>query len=198
MEKILLNYVALPVTAGLLLFGCATNPETPTQETETETSEEGKVMEVGDSTATGEVSTTGNLITVVQSQPNLSTLVKAIEAANLTTMLQGPGTYTIFAPTNDAFSALPAGELDNLLRPENKAELVQLLQYHVVPSVVVASDLKSVHNIKTVQGGRAKISTEGNDILLDEAKVITPDITASNGVIHVVDKVLLPPAETGN
>ncbi len=190
--------MALLVTAGLTFFSCATNPDTDTTTDNSEPIAEDQVMETGDSTTTADTQTAGNLIAVIKTQPNLSRFLRTIEAANLTTMLQGPGTYTIFAPTNDAFAALPAGKLESLLMPENKTELVKLLQYHIVPSVVMSSDLKSVQHIKTAQGGHAKITTESDKLLIDDAQIVTPDLAAANGVIHVVDKVRMPPANKEN
>lgn len=122
-----------------------------------------------------------------------STLLRAAEAAGLIDMLSGEGPFTIFAPTDDAFAKLPAGKLDALLEPENKDQLVELLTFHVVPNDVTAEDMAgSMTELKTVQGGLIEIDSAGRMTKVEHAAVIQPDIEASNGVIHVIDKVILP------
>ncbi len=133
-----------------------------------------------------------------------TTLVAAVKAAGLVDTLKGPGPFTVFAPTNEAFAALPAGTVDTLLKPENKATLTKVLTYHVVPgkwdaaaiSKMIA-DGKGSATIKTVEGGTLTAKSSGGKVMLTDEKggtatVTTPDVYQSNGVIHVVDKVLLP------
>ncbi|MCA0328833.1 MAG: fasciclin domain-containing protein, partial [Actinobacteria bacterium] len=116
--------------------------------------------------------------------------VAAVGAAGLAETLSGPGPFTVFAPTNEAFAALPAGLLDKLLLPENKDVLTQILTYHVVAAEVPSSAVEA-GKVKTVEGTEATITTEGG-IAIDGAKVVTADVEASNGVIHVIDKVIVP------
>ncbi|MCL6480234.1 MAG: fasciclin domain-containing protein [Firmicutes bacterium] len=122
-----------------------------------------------------------------------TTLVKALEAAGLVETLKGKGPFTVFAPTDEAFAKLPAGTLDALLKPENKARLTAILTYHVVPGKLLAADVVKQSNLKTVQGGSLRVSIKaGSNVLLDNARVVKTDILCSNGVIHVIDSVVLP------
>jgi uncharacterized surface protein with fasciclin (FAS1) repeats len=122
------------------------------------------------------------------------TLAAAINAAGLTETLEGPGPFTVFAPTDAAFAKLPAGTVDNLLKPENKAQLAAILTYHVVPGAVTAAEMVKLTEAKTVSGKMVAVHTTGNSVMVDNAHVVTTDIAASNGVIHVIDTVLLPPS----
>ena len=123
---------------------------------------------------------------------NFKTLVAAVQAAGLVDTLKGAGPFTVFAPTDEAFAKLPAGTVDDLLKPENKDKLVAILTYHVVPGKVMAADLAGKETkAKTVQGSEVTIS--GKDgVTVDGAKVIKADIVTDNGVIHVIDAVILP------
>lgn len=124
-----------------------------------------------------------------------STLVAAVKAGDLVDTLKGDGPFTVFAPTNDAFAKLPAGTVETLLKPENKDQLVAVLTYHVVAGKVMASDVVSLSEAETVQGGKLAIRvTDDGDVMINRSKVIKADVAASNGVIHVIDTVLLPPA----
>lgn len=122
-----------------------------------------------------------------------NTLVKAVEAAGLVDTLKSPGPFTVFAPTDAAFAKLPAGTLDDLLKPENKEKLKAILLYHVVPGKVTARQAMKLHEAKTAEGKELKISTKGGKVMVNNATVIKPDVMATNGVIHVIDTVLLPP-----
>ncbi|MDH3263748.1 MAG: fasciclin domain-containing protein [Paracoccaceae bacterium] len=122
---------------------------------------------------------------------SFTTLVAAVEAAGLVETLKGEGPFTVFAPTDEAFAALPAGTVENLLLPENKDQLVAILTYHVVPGKVMSGDLSNGMMAATAQGGEVTIMTEGG-VMVNDANVVTADIEASNGVIHVIDKVILP------
>lgn len=124
---------------------------------------------------------------------DFSTLVAAVTAADLVDTLKGEGPFTVFAPTDAAFAALPAGTVDELLKPENKDQLVSVLTYHVVPGKVMSSDLTEGMTAKTVQGGEVTFTLDGG-AKIDGASIVTPDIEASNGVIHVIDTVIIPPA----
>jgi uncharacterized surface protein with fasciclin (FAS1) repeats len=121
------------------------------------------------------------------------TLAAALTAAGLVDTLKGPGPFTVFAPTDEAFAKLPAGTLDNLLKPENKDKLTAILTYHVVPGEVMASDVVNLKNAKTVNGKMLNFSKMGDKVMANDATITTTDIVASNGVIHVVDSVILPP-----
>jgi uncharacterized surface protein with fasciclin (FAS1) repeats len=123
---------------------------------------------------------------------NFSTLVAAVKAAGLAETLSGSGPFTVFAPTNAAFEKLPAGTVEKLLKPENKGQLVKVLTYHVVPGKVMAKDVVKLNKATTVEGSDVAIAVSGGTVTVDNAKVIKTDINSSNGVIHVIDTVILP------
>jgi uncharacterized surface protein with fasciclin (FAS1) repeats len=123
----------------------------------------------------------------------LSTLVAAVKAGDLVDVLKGDGPFTVFAPTNDAFAKLPAGTVETLLKPENKAQLVAVLTYHVVAGKVYSKDLSDGMTAKTVQGADVKISLKDGKAMVNNATVTTADIEATNGIVHVIDTVILPP-----
>ncbi|MBZ0123756.1 MAG: fasciclin domain-containing protein [Roseovarius sp.] len=122
---------------------------------------------------------------------SFTTLVAAVQAAGLVDTLKGEGPFTVFAPTDDAFAALPDGTVEDLLKPENKDKLTAILTYHVVPGKVMSSDLSNNMMAATVQGGEVTIMTDGG-VRVDGASVVQADIEASNGVIHVIDGVIMP------
>jgi uncharacterized surface protein with fasciclin (FAS1) repeats len=122
---------------------------------------------------------------------SFTTLVAAVEAAGLVETLKGEGPFTVFAPTDDAFAALPEGTVESLLLPENKDQLIAILTYHVVPGKVMSTDLSNNMMAPTVQGSDVTIMTEGG-VTVNGANVVTADIETSNGVIHVIDAVILP------
>ncbi len=123
---------------------------------------------------------------------SFKTLLAAIDAAELKSTLQGDGPFTVFAPTDEAFAKLPPGTVDDLLKPENKEKLRAVLTYHVVPGKVMAADVVKVPSAKTVQGQELKVDASGGGVKIDGATVTKADIEASNGVIHVIDAVVLP------
>jgi uncharacterized surface protein with fasciclin (FAS1) repeats len=123
----------------------------------------------------------------------LKTLAAALDGAGLVSILKGPGPFTVFAPTDAAFAKLPAGTVDDLLKPENKAQLTAILTYHVVPGRVMAADVAQLTEAKTVNGEMVKVRADGGSVMVNDAKVTAADVTASNGVIHVIDTVILPP-----
>jgi uncharacterized surface protein with fasciclin (FAS1) repeats len=135
-----------------------------------------------------------NLVALAAANGSFKTLTAALKAADLTATLEGTGPFTIFAPNDQAFAALPQEALQELLKPENKALLVKILTYHVVPGKVTSADLKS-GAVKSIEGGsiNVKVDPATGVSLNNDAKVVQPDIQASNGVIHVIDKVILPP-----
>lgn len=176
--------VAAGLTASLLvLAACGGDDEDTTATT---------VAAAADTTtaATDTPPATGDIVAVASANPDFSTLVAAVSAAGLVETLQGTGPFTVFAPTNDAFAALPEGLVDALLLPENKDTLVKILTYHVLPAKVMAADV-AAGQVATVEGGSLTITTDGGVKIFD-ANVIATDVEASNGVIHVIDQVLVP------
>jgi uncharacterized surface protein with fasciclin (FAS1) repeats len=133
-----------------------------------------------------------DIVDTAVSAGNFNTLVAAVKAAGLVDTLKGDGPFTVFAPTDAAFAALPAGTVENLLKPENKEQLIAVLTYHVVPGKVMSGDIagKSLE-VKTVQGSMVDVNAT-NGVMVDGATVVAADIEASNGVIHVIDQVILP------
>jgi uncharacterized surface protein with fasciclin (FAS1) repeats len=123
---------------------------------------------------------------------SFKTLVAAVQAAGLVDTLKGKGPFTVFAPTDEAFAKLPKGTVEDLLKPENKAKLVAVLTYHVVPGKVMAADVVKLKEAKTVQGQSVKIVVADGKVKVDAANVVKTDIETSNGVIHVIDAVILP------
>ena len=137
----------------------------------------------------------GDIVETAVSAGSFTTLAKALTAADLVSTLKGAGPFTVFAPTDEAFAKLPAGTLENLLKPENKAMLRRVLTYHVVSGKVMAADVVKVTSAKAVSGDTLSINARGNAVMVDKARVVKTDIAASNGVIHVIDSVLLPPSK---
>ncbi len=121
-----------------------------------------------------------------------NTLAAALKAAGLVETLKGHGPFTVFAPTDDAFKKLPAGTVEELLKPENKGKLTKILTYHVVPGKVAAADVVKLSKAKTVEGSEVKISVSEGKVMVDNAHVVATDVAASNGIIHVIDAVILP------
>jgi uncharacterized surface protein with fasciclin (FAS1) repeats len=164
---------ALAIATALTLSACGNDEEMATEEVAAETMSPGTIVDVA--VAAG----------------NFTTLVAAVTAAELVETLSGAGPFTVFAPTDEAFAALPAGVLDALLLPENKALLAKILTYHVVSGMVMAADVAD-GDVATVEGSKIKLSTMGG-VSVNGAKVIAADVAASNGVIHAIDAVILPP-----
>lgn len=123
---------------------------------------------------------------------SFNTLVAAVQAADLVETLKGEGPYTVFAPTDEAFAKLPEGTIDDLLKPENKEKLQAILLYHVVPGKVMASDVVNLSSAKTANDMNLSVMVDGKTVKINEAQVIQTDIMTSNGVIHVIDTVLIP------
>lgn len=133
-----------------------------------------------------------NVVEIAAGNEDFSTLVAAVTAAGLAETLSGDGPFTIFAPTNEAFAKLPAGTVEDLLKPENKAKLAAILTYHVVPGKVMAADVAGLSKATTVQGGDVSIKSKRDTVTINGAKVTATDIVGTNGVIHVIDTVILP------
>ncbi len=132
-----------------------------------------------------------NIVEIASGNKDFTTLVAAVVAAGLAETLSGDGPFTVFAPTNEAFAKLPAGTVEELIKPENKEKLAAILTYHVVAGKALSSDLSDGQSIKTVNGQEVKVSN-GDNVKVDGAIVTTPDLEASNGVIHVIDSVIMP------
>ncbi len=175
------------IAALLFLSGCssdseeATAPATSAAPTESAAASEPAMTEEP-----------GTIVEVAAANPDFETLVAAVTAAGLVETLSGEGPFTVFAPTDDAFDALPAGVLDALLLPENKDALTSILTYHVVAGEVMAADVTE-GDVETVEGSAIAITTPDNSVVInDSATVVAVDVDASNGVIHVIDAVLIP------
>lgn len=174
MTKVRRGVIAGLVIAGLLtLSACGSDNADTASETMTEET------------------TVGTIVDVAVGAGNFTTLVAAVTAADLVETLSGEGPFTVFAPTDEAFAALPAGVLDALLLPENKATLAKILTYHVVAGKVMAADVTD-SDVATVEGQTIKLATMGG-VTVNGAAVVAADVAASNGVIHAIDAVILPP-----
>ena len=164
--------IAAALAAALTLSACGSDSDTATETMTEETS-------------------VGTVVDVASADGSFATLVAAVTAADLVETLSGTGPFTVFAPTDEAFAALPEGVLDALLLPENKAVLAQILTYHVVSGMVMAADVKD-GDVATVEGQTIKLST-AEGVTVNGATVVVADVAASNGVIHAIDAVILPP-----
>jgi len=164
--------IAAALAAALTLSACGSDSDTASETMTEETS-------------------VGTIVDVASADGSFATLVAAVTAADLVETLSGAGPFTVFAPTDEAFAALPEGVLDALLLPENKAVLAQILTYHVVSGMVMAADVKD-GDVATVEGQTIKLST-AKGVTVNGATVVVADVAASNGVIHAIDAVILPP-----
>ena len=190
---------AVAVAAALALSACGDDADdavddatsaAPAEATEEMTEEATEEMTDEATEEMTEEAAGGTIVDVAAGNSDFTTLVAAVEAAGLAETLSGEGPFTVFAPTNEAFEALPEGVLDALLLPENQETLVSILTYHVVPGAVT-SDMITAGDVATVQGDPVTLATEGG-VTVNEATVVTADVAASNGVIHAIDAVLLP------
>ncbi|GAA4387589.1 fasciclin domain-containing protein [Hymenobacter koreensis] len=192
---------ALLAVAALSLSSCgdtATTTETTT-DTATTTTVEGDTTAMDASTASNGVMVGGammtpdkDIVTNAIASADHTTLVAAVKAADLVATLQGPGPFTVFAPTNAAFNALPAGTVDGLLKPESKDKLTKVLTFHVVPGALKAADLTDGQELTTVAGEKLKVTLKDGKAMINGATVEIADVVSSNGVTHVVNQVLLP------
>jgi uncharacterized surface protein with fasciclin (FAS1) repeats len=140
----------------------------------------------------GKAAKTSDIVDTAVAAGSFRTLTAAVQAAGLVETLKGKGPFTVFAPTDEAFAKLPAGTVESLLKPENKQKLVAVLTYHVVPGNVQAKDVVKLKEAKTVQGQALTIDAKGGSVTVDGANVVKTDIACTNGVIHVIDSVVLP------
>ncbi len=186
MKKLLLFPILLAIGAMLASCGGESKTEGETDTTATDSTEE--MVEPTEAEAVEAKS----IVTLAQETENLATLVKALQAAGLVEALSGEGPFTVFAPTNEAFAALGT-TLDDLLKPENKEKLAGILKYHVVSGKVMSTDLTDGQKAATLNGAEITISTKDGVKLNDKATVTAADVAASNGVVHIIDAVILPP-----
>ncbi len=184
MKKQLLTFIAITVIATTIV-SCG---DTATKTDDTATA---PVTDTVMETPVTPVETK-DIVDIAIGSPDHTTLVAAVTAAGLVETLKGTGPFTVFAPTNIAFNALPAGTVDGLLKPEQKAALTNILTYHVVAGAVKAADLKDGQKVKTLQGEELTVSIKEGKVMINGATVTAADLTGSNGVVHVVDGVLMP------
>jgi len=178
MNKKKMGALAFAATATILVAGCSSSTTTTAETPPASSPMESASM------------ASGTVVEVASGNPDFTTLVAAVEAAGLAETLNAAGPYTVFAPTNEAFEALPAGTVEKLLKPANKEALTKILTYHVLSSKVMAADVKD-GKVATVEGGELTLDTM-NGVKVNNAKVVSADVAASNGVIHVIDTVLVP------
>jgi uncharacterized surface protein with fasciclin (FAS1) repeats len=184
MQKNFFNLLAAVLFTSATFIACNNGGEKkPAEDTATVVKEE---------TVESKMDAPKDIVDVAAASADHTTLVAAVQAAGLVETLKGAGPFTVFAPTNAAFSALPAGTVEGLLKPEKKADLTNILTYHVVAGSVKAADLKDGQVVKTLQGGELTVSIKDGKVMINGANVTTADLTTSNGVIHVIDAVLMP------
>ena len=175
-----ISKILMAVAISSTSFMACKDPETKTEVAKTEVAKEEVKAPAKD------------VVDIAIGSADHSTLVTAVTAAGLVETLKGAGPFTIFAPTNAAFAALPKGAVDGLLKPESKAALTNVLTYHVVSGSVKAADLKDGQKVKTLQGEELTVSIKDGKVKINGANVTTADLAGSNGVIHVIDAVLMP------
>ncbi len=183
--------VAVAAAAALTLAACSSSSDDTTN-SDPAASEAAAVVDEAESEMASEAPAgAGTIVDIASTTDGFGTLVAAVQAAGLGETLAGEGPFTVFAPTDEAFAALPAGLVDALLLPENKDALTKILTYHVVPGTVMAADITD-GDVATVEGQNVTLST-ADGVTVNGAKVVQADIVADNGVIHVIDAVILPP-----
>lgn len=174
------------------LMAAATSCSNDSSTTETKDSTTTTAEVPATTVDSGAATANKNVVETAIASPDHSTLVAAVQAAGLAETLSGTGPFTVFAPTNAAFDKLPKGTVDGLLKPEKKDDLTKILTYHVVPGSLKAADLTDGQKLKTVQGEELTVSVKDGKVMIDGANVTAADLTASNGVIHVIDAVVMP------
>ncbi len=181
-----LPFAAVALAAGLVLAGCSSSSDSTAASASPTMASSEEAMASSEAPAAA-----GDIIDIASTTKGFSTLAAAVTAAGLVDTLKGTGPFTVFAPTDAAFAALPAGVLDALLLPENKDALVKILTYHVVSGAVMSGDIAD-GEVATVEGQKVTLST-ANGVTVNDATVVQADVVGSNGVIHAIDAVLLPP-----
>lgn len=191
----------LSLSSAVALSACSAEEEANTTSEVPSATEQTADATSGESateteTASSEDAASDNILVVASKNGSFETLTKAIEAAELTETLSGEGPFTVFAPTDEAFAALPEGAVEELMKPENKDKLVKILTYHVVPAEVTSAKI-TPGEVTTVEGSAVDVKVDGDKVKVEKAMVTQPDIKASNGVIHVIDAVMMPPEAEG-
>jgi uncharacterized surface protein with fasciclin (FAS1) repeats len=187
-----IKIVSVALLAALTLSACSSNDKDENLETPIDAVEQTDSNMGSDNSNTdgSNMAMAATVVDLALGNENLTTLVAALQAAGLVETLQGAGPFTVFAPNNEAFAALPAGVLEALLLPENKDTLVKILTYHVLPGNVKAADVRD-GDVASVQGGTVKLGTM-NGVTVNNANVVNPDNSSNNGVVHIIDAVILP------
>lgn len=191
LNKMKLSKVCFATVLGLLLIGNAAFAQCSSNSRKSHKVHRASYTEDRSSARTSRSYGERDIVELAASSHDLSTLVAAVKAAGLVETLQGKGPFTVFAPTNNAFAALPDGTVESLLKPENKEKLIQILTYHVVPGRIEANDLSS-GSVASVEGSKIKVSVGENAVKINDAVVIDANNRAVNGVVHVIDRVILP------
>ncbi|RPI87655.1 MAG: fasciclin domain-containing protein [Chloroflexi bacterium] len=199
-KHILSLLVLLSLALSACAPGAASTPdqaeEALLQETQnmepTPTQMEESLPDTGSTEEPAQTPAPGDIIDIASADGRFTTLVAAVQAAGLVEALKSEGPFTVFAPTDEAFSKLPEGTLDELLMPENSDQLENILLYHVVEGKVMAEDVVKLESVETLAGQAVQVEVMGDEVMINDAKVIITDIETSNGVIHVIDTVLLP------
>ncbi len=195
MKKNFLSLVMVTAASAVMFMACnEQKTETTTTMEDSSAMASDKMMpeETGVMVGGANMVPSKNIVENAAGSADHTTLVAAVTAAGLGETLSGTGPFTVFAPTNEAFSKLPAGTVDNLLKPENKGDLTGILTYHVVPGALKAADLTDGQKLKTVNGKELTVSVKDGKVMIDGATVTTADVISSNGVTHVIDAVVLP------
>ena len=197
MKKTFLSYMLAASASVLMLSSC--NNEKKSEDATVISSDTTKMAEkpkmneeAGVMVGGAKMVPSKNIVENAAGSADHTTLVAAVKAAGLAETLSGAGPFTVFAPTNEAFAKLPAGTVDNLIKPEMKKDLINVLTYHVVPGALKAADLKDGMKLKTVQGKELMVSVKDGKVMVNGATVTTADVISSNGVTHVIDGVLMP------
>lgn len=196
-KKLFPFFLAAAISTTLIACGDSTSTETTSNADSSKMSSETKMeeqptTEQGVMVGGAMMVASKDIVDNAAGSADHTTLVAAVKAAGLVETLKGAGPFTVFAPTNEAFNKLPAGTVDNLLKPEMKKDLTGVLTYHVVSGALKAADLKDGQVLKTVQGGDLTVSVKDGKVMINGATVSIADVISSNGVTHVVDGVLLP------
>lgn len=194
MQKRFFSVVAATCLSAFVFTACnnEAKEEEKMADTTTATTEAKPMEEAGVMVGGANMVPSKDIVDNAASSADHTTLVAAVKAAGLVETLKGAGPFTVFAPTNEAFAKLPAGTVDNLLKPEMKGDLTSILTYHVVAGAFKAADLKDGQKIKTVQGAELTVSIKDGKVMIDGATVTIPDVISSNGVTHVIDAVVTP------
>ena len=198
MKQNLFSFLMIASASAFMLTSCdsgdkSKTTETTTMDTTAKMADQPKMAEEhGVMVGGANMVMSKNIVENAVNSADHTTLVAAVKAAGLVETLSGTGPFTVFAPTNEAFAKLPAGTVDNLLKPAMKADLTKVLTYHVVPGMIKAADLKDGQKLKTVQGQELTVSVKNGKVMINGANVTIADAVSSNGVTHIIDAVLMP------